>query len=141
MSIKGHKTGYYATKGFESHIGGLTTRAQAKFMVRVIGALLLLITAAIPMAVKAGESDMMVAVKFQYNFGEPVRKSEFRVGMFTNSDEQSLSSDLGLLELRVVMGGGVKPFLLEQPLDSGLGKWGMYQIDRIKNLVSKYIPE
>lgn len=142
MNIWGQKTGYYAVKGFESHVGGITTRAQAKIMAKVAGAIVgvfvLLATALVPVTANASESDMMVAVKFQYNFGEPVRKSEFRVGMFTADMDETPSLDMGLLELRVGMGGGTTtPYMLERPIDQGVINWGISQVDRVKRLLGQ----
>lgn len=133
----GHKRGYYSAQGFESHMGGFTSRAQAKWVAKLIVVLFVLLAVTMPMAVKADESDMMVAVKFQYNFGEPVRKSELRMGMFTADMDDTPSLDFGLLELRVQLNGDATPYLLERNVDVGLAQWGVSQLDRIKELLGR----
>lgn len=137
MNIRGRKTAYYAKQDFEAHVAGFVTRAQARVLLRFVGAFLLLLVAAIPLSAQADESEMMVAVKFQYNFGGAIEKSELRLGMFSNSENQMPALDVGLLELRVKMSGGVKPYLLEQPFDGGLAKWGVSQVNRVKSFFAQ----
>lgn len=131
----GYKSGYYAAQDFESHVGGLTSRAQAKLMVKLMALFVLVVAVAVPVAVKADESDMMVAVKFQYNFGEPARKSELRMGMFTADMDETPSLDFGLLELRMKLDGSSTPYLLERKVDAGIAQWGSSQLDRVKELI------
>lgn len=132
MGYRGRKSGYYAQANFESHVCGIVTKGQAKRFAWILGLVSTLLVAVLPNTAEAADLEAAVAIKFSYQFGEAVEKSEFRMGLFLEERDHAELEGMGLLELRLTPVRGVHYAVLDKEIQAGLGAWSKQQFASLK---------
>ena len=132
MVLRGNKNGYYANKGFESHICGMASKSVTKRLMLSVLAAVVLIAGATPFAAKAADLESTWAIKYTLKFGEPVQKSEIRMGLFVEDREQAELEGMGLLELRITPARGIHYAVLDKETTQGPLNWMKTQYASVK---------
>lgn len=134
MGLRTNNNGYYAKAGFESHIRGFITRHQAKRSLQMVFLVLVTCAVLMPTRSEAMDIDPTVAVKFSYNFGEPVETAEWRLGVYMAEEGDTKLDGMGLVEMRMTAARGSHYALLDEEVKAGgLKAWGKQQISSIKS--------
>lgn len=132
MRLRKNTQGYYAKQGFESHVCGMATRRQARRLLSVAVVTLVMLMGILPTTSNAAELDPAFAVKFEYNFGEPVEKSQLRMGFFLEERDHIELEGLGLLEVRLTPARGMHYAVFDKETNMGLLAWGKQQYRSLK---------